>query len=560
MRIVWSHVKPATKFSYWDSGREPITLVKELGDKVLEPISRALGKELSLQARIRNAAVHSHYPGFRSAKFLPSDELVKLLSPDTVSKALKRCDKYRKYPEIRSSRDSRPSVEFEVQNICDEQIGEGGEQSAVKTYRKIFVILLKLKKASVITAFIDQGICDDDLPLRWANGSGPSELKAVRENGEDFSLPGFQNLKHGFYVKFIETQWLVLAPYFDPVSEAKEPQILCNGQIPPFTSWNRIPYEQQGGYGEVIRACIHPSQHGFNRTSVAESSQTMFAVKIIRKQQFINPKREASILRRFRDERHEHLISILSIFIRDGEYHFIFPWAIADLHGYWKDVNEHPSTEEAEVNLSWLAAQCQGLAEGLSFIHRYETSSFGSLVHPDSMPIAAEDLKRTRSGQMKLRLFGRHGDIKPENILYFPRFDKDLRGTLKITDFGCTEFSTKMEVNSKRLESVPNSPTYRAPETDLPSDNTSISASYDVWTLGCVYLEFITWWLDGWTLVEEFARRRLQLDLSWYGPTQGQVRTDFFFTIVRGDDGKRTAEVRKGVTEVSNPQGTLVTL
>ncbi|KAF5676582.1 kinase [Fusarium heterosporum] len=528
--------------------------VRELGSKVSELIIKALDKEPGLQIRIRNAAVYSCYPGYEREKFLPNDKLKQLLLPDAVRKVLIKCDKYRKYPGIRSLRESGPGVESDVKSICSPLIGGGNEQPAVKSYRKIFVILLLIKKASIITAFIHNGICDDDLPLRRAFEPGSSKWKAVRENGEDFLFPGFQDLKKGFYVKFIETQWLVLAPYFDPVSEAKEPQILKDAQIPPFTSWYRIPDEQQGGYGEIIKACIHSSHHGFNRTSTDDDSHTTFAVKLIRKQQSINPKKEASILRKFRDERHEHLISILAIYIQHGEYHFIFPWAIANLHGFWKDVHPHPSPDEAEVDLSWMAAQCQGLAEGLSFIHRYETSSFGSLVHPDSMPIATETLKKTESGQMKLRLFGRHGDIKPENILYFPRHDRDLRGTLKITDFGCTDFSTKKEVNSKRLESMPNSPTYRAPKTDIPSDDTSISASYDVWTLGCVYLEFIIWWLGGWTLVEDFARRRLELDPSWYGPTKGQAKTDFFFTVVRGDDGKRTAEVRRGVTEVSNLQ------
>ncbi|KAM0351674.1 hypothetical protein ACHAPU_002684 [Fusarium lateritium] len=511
------------------------TKVKELGDKVLEPINKALGRELGLQTLIRKAAVSSHYPGCERDKFLPRDELHRLLSPEAVTKALTKCDKYRKYPEIRGLRDARPGIKLEVQSICGLPIGEDGEHLAVKSYRKIFVILVLLKKASVITSFINAKVSDEDLPLRREYETDSSKWKVVRENGDDFLLSGFRDLKKGFYVKFIETQWLVLTPFFDPVSEARDPQILKDGQIPPFTSWKRIPDELQGGYGEV---CKTP-----------DTSHMTFAIKCIRKQRFIDPKKEASILRKFRDDRHEHLISILATYTQHGEYYFIFPWAIADLHGYWKDVNRRPSEPEAGADLSWLAAQCQGLAEGLAFIHRYETSSFGSLVHPDSMPIATEDLVKTESGQLKLRLFGRHGDIKPENILYFPEYDGDLRGTLKITDFGCTEFSTKKEANSKRLESVPNSPTYRAPETDLPSDDTSISASYDVWTLGCVYLEFITWWLGGWTHVEEFARRRLELDPSWYGRTQGELKTDFFFTIVRDDEGKKTAKVRKGVTE-----------
>jgi serine/threonine protein kinase len=274
-----------------------------------------------------------------------------------------------------------------------------------------------------------------------------------------------------------------------------------------------------------------------------------------REKQFINPKREATILRKFRNDRHKHLISILATYIHHGEYHFIFPWAAADLHGYWKNINQKPSETESDENLAWLAAQCQGLAEGLSCIHRYETASFKSLIHPDSLPTATEAFGEAKGSQMKLRLFGRHGDIKPENILYFPRHDQDLRGLLKITDFGCAEFSTKKEVDCRRRGAVPNSPTYRAPETDLSSDDSSITSSYDVWTLGCVYLEFLAWWLGGWMYVEEFAERRSELDPSWYGQSYGHLKTDFFFTIFKDRNGNKNAEVRKGVKEVSKFRG-----
>ncbi|KAH7268549.1 hypothetical protein B0J15DRAFT_578735 [Fusarium solani] len=69
------------------------------------------------------------------------------------------------------------------------------------------------------------------------------------------------------------------------------------------------------------------------------------------------------------------------------------------------------------------------------------------------------------------QLFGRHGDIKPENILWFsgPRpFTENYKGILKITDFGIAEFSTKPAVDRKRRGDAPNSATCCAPEIDLP--------------------------------------------------------------------------------------------
>ncbi|KIL84083.1 hypothetical protein FAVG1_12659 [Fusarium avenaceum] len=381
-------------------------------------------------------------------------------------------------------------------------------------YRKIFTILVLLRNASLITSFIVEEICDDDLPFRLEPGTESSEWRCLRSSGQEFPSPGFRHLKESFYTQFTERQWIVLAPYFDPSCLAKDdPQVLMDEQIPPFTSWKPIPDGNQGGCGEVFKVHIHPGQHRFEHLSSPETPQMAFAIK--------------------------------------REYHFIFPWAMADLHGYWRDINRKPSTAESDKDLAWLAAQCQGLAEGLSYIHRYETASFKYLIHPDSLPTATEAFIKAKGSQRKLRLFGRHGDIKPENILYFPRHDQDMRGLLKITDFGCADFSTKEEVDCKRRGSVPNSPTYRAPETDLSPDDSSITSSYDVWTLGCVYLEFLTWWLGGWMYVKDFAERRSEVDPDWYGKSYGHFKTDFFFTIFEESNGKRNAEVRKGVKEVS---------
>jgi serine/threonine protein kinase len=119
-----------------------------------------------------------------------------------------------------------------------------------------------------------------------------------------------------------------------------------------------------------------------------------------------------------------------------------------------------------------------------------------------------------------------------------------------IADFGCAEFSTKEEVDHERRKWIPNTPTYRAPETEL--DDSSITPSYDIWTLGCVYLEFLTWWFGGWALVAEFAAQRLSPDPSFFGLTEGfKAETDMFFSITK-DNAKKTAEVRENVKKVSN--------
>jgi serine/threonine protein kinase len=79
-----------------------------------------------------------------------------------------------------------------------------------------------------------------------------------------------------------------------------------------------------------------------------------------------------------------------------------------------------------------------------------------------------------------------------------------LQGTLKITDFGQAEVHSLQSKTNHR--EVPNTLTYRPPECDLP--HSVIRQTYDIWCLGCVYLEFVTWLLGGHELVLKFGRSR----------------------------------------------------
>ncbi|CEF74399.1 unnamed protein product [Fusarium graminearum] len=500
------------------------TKVRDLGDKVLEPIVDTLGIGVNLRTRIRRATVRSCYPRYGIDKFLPKDELSKLLTRQSVEKALTKCQKYRKYPSTTRLR----NLELEIETICKSPTGSEGEHSNTKSYRKIFVILVLLNKASFVSCFIDGGICDDDLPFCFDCVSDTSKWKCLRRDGHELPTQGFQDLSKNFFKKFMGKQWIVLVPYFGPYDETKDkPQTLMKEQIPPFTFWKGLPEERQGASGEI-----------------SKTPKTVFAVKCVTKPQ---GKHEYSILKKFKNNKHNHLISILGAFVQNDVFHIIFPCAQDDLYGYWKKIHSHPSSDELKENLAWLAAQCQGITEGLAFIHRYQTASFKSLLHIDSYPPPSKCFVTVEGGQAKLRLFGRHGDIKPENILYFPRHEGDLRGVLVITDFGCTEFSTKEELNHNRRIDLPNSPTYRAPETDLSPDDSSVTSSYDIWTLGCVFLEFLTWWLGGWAYVQQFAAQRAERDPSWYGGVPGLFRTDFFYAIVEDERGNKIAHVRKGV-------------
>ena len=221
------------------------------------------------------------------------------------------------------------------------------------------------------------------------------------------------------------------------------------------------------------------------------------------------------MLKQFSDNAHPHLISLLATYEYLKKYYLIFPWADGDLTRFWQVHCPNPSFDSTTIK--WVAKQCTGLAHGLVAIHNYQTSN-----EPR---------------------YGRHGDLKPENILWF---DDASGGMLKISDFGLSEYSTIHNRSSKPNSGLATSMSYRAPECDLKGSR--IGPSYDIWTLGCLYLEFITWLLGGWDLVKAFEEKRMSPDPTYYN-----MRTDTFFELENRPNTEPeaiAARVKPAVTEV----------
>jgi serine/threonine protein kinase len=89
----------------------------------------------------------------------------------------------------------------------------------------------------------------------------------------------------------------------------------------------------------------------------------------------------------------------------------------------------------------------------------------------------------------------RHGDLKLENILNFSEGDSSL-GTLKIADMGLAKrhvvaTQERDVLTSTRYGTV----RYEAPETAINIH--SQSRLYDIWSMGCITLEFVIWNLYG---------------------------------------------------------------
>jgi serine/threonine protein kinase len=157
----------------------------------------------------------------------------------------------------------------------------------------------------------------------------------------------------------------------------------------------------------------------------------------------------------------------------------------------------------------------RNLSSALDTIHNLTASGVQNHSDPPKL-IAAIDSREMR--------YGRHGDLKPENILWFPDIGgaQEPGGILKIADLGAGKFHRRESRSFEDPRTAISTPTYEAPEIVLGNP---ISRAYDLWSLGCVFLEFLTWGLGGAELLDRFCESRYTVDGCG-------VNVDNFYTLL----------------------------
>lgn len=146
----------------------------------------------------------------------------------------------------------------------------------------------------------------------------------------------------------------------------------------------------------------------------------------------------------------------------------------------------------------WILNQITGLAHGLSVIHQSTSLHDGTVV------------------------YGRHGDLHPQNILLVRTLDEpnfDTQRTLQLSSMGGVTFFHSPDT----FDIPPSTGMYEAPECQLERN---AGPSYDVWLLGCIFLAILVWLSEGPWGIQQFALARLSPD-----PIFGDIALDdYFFT------------------------------
>ncbi|KAI0844638.1 kinase-like protein [Daldinia vernicosa] len=467
--------------------------------------------------------------------FIPFDKLDLARNPRLVEQALREDDA------------SRDEILKWVDKICTNQ-PEGSEGLFFRT----FAILVLCENARCIGRFIDQHIDDSYLPLpkveRNENG-----ITILRENnGRKISEETLKYLfqdrkewKQGNLDNFAAYQWWAIAPFFYRPENIIPHYILEASDVLPFTEkTNHVEVEVesldpdvkevvlQGGFGDVFLVKIHPSHYHFCNQPYIDGSHS-FALKRLKSLNYNDFKLEVDALSKYNYGIDKHLIPLLATIEKEseaGKYYLLFPKANGDLRYFWKtQLNKNPDRISI---VRWMAEQCLGIAKALSMLHKDQDTDRG-----EDYPI-----------------YGRHGDIKAGNILWFskPGIAGPSGWRLVLSDFGLMRFHRAISISAQTASKLKKTLTYQAPEFDIKGEK--ISRKSDIWALGCTYLEFITCYLLGYEAVEEeFPSCRGEDDKNLPGVSEDK----FYRTTADGKSAELKPGVRNWISDLrNNPQCT----
>lgn len=432
--------------------------------------------------------------------FIPDGILEHLLDENTVRSLLK---------QLVSQGEPLINDEEYTPKLCNQN----------RPFRKILTILLLIELPCAIKAFMDLGIDDSALPMQDPErflSCEHLEPSSDADSKSNWKLLAESGLNHANLHEIYRKQWCVLAPHFGERGSIPHYKLTQNDILPflqiPLQSPSHSEVLQSsnqaviyGSFSQVRKVEIHPNHHDFGDYGIS-NPDNHFAIKSLQTNNYDDFAQEIEIFKRYWKSK-LHIVSLLSTFeITETvfgnhchTYCLIFPWAKGNLMTFWE---MNGSLVRNQKVLPWITRECYEIVRALSYIH-------GDI---DDQIASADS-------------FGRHGDIQPSNILWYPNppeTNLDDFGKLVLADFGLADFHRASSKSNSSMSSLPVSVTYRAPEFDTSE---VISQKIDIWALGCTFLEYITWFLKGYNAVQgEFRGYRSEFD-------KYKIFADIFFRV-----------------------------
>jgi serine/threonine protein kinase len=481
-------------------------------------------------------------PNRSNIYFVPVNKIQSLVNEQTVARELRKASSHMR---------NDPS-------LCNQHT-----EAICSHSKRIFAVLIRSGTVSEDTlSIVGEQVTDGDLPF-CRGYSADSESYVLCGNTHEHcrsaehlscGIKAVSKLAQEEIAELDRLQWWVQAPEF--LREADEiPHLeLSDNIVMPFTRDFRKENLRTGGYSEVWSVRIHPAHQNLLQSNndlvrypiqktfadVKKAQGPLVAVKRLMSGKDTDFKMETDFLADLTKRKHPHLVRLLATYRLQGKYHLMFPYARANLRQHWYLISLPYWNRPTAI---WFLCQINGLVSALNAIHNFNTGK-----RPESQNVQTAATRATGYQALQIKVqkekYGRHGDLKPENILWFSQRDSaDPGGILQIADFGLGRFHG-MESRSRQDPAMINgSPTYTPPEIFLRQ---LVSRAYDIWSFGCIFLEFITWLLEGSSGLEKFNKMRELKAVD-------KVVDDVYYTLsYPGNDTDQVpdrADVRQGVIE-----------
>ncbi|EQB54936.1 protein kinase [Colletotrichum gloeosporioides Cg-14] len=464
-----------------------------------EDIVEQLGLQLD-QAKISNALEPEK-------RFIPQPQFDRILTFESVYRVVSTLRCFRKEPNKRE---------------LAKQIYYGNSDGSKGPAVKLLAVLVGIEKVEDFAKHFKDGVRDSCLPLQ-PTGATKDQFLKCRKHGMHSTINSY--LRPQIRESFSQWSHTLNAPFIKWEPSLHSHYVLETGDIIPVEIIDKVTQDDSsdttqkdalsgggntyGGFSEVYKVKIHDGHWDFGDHGIRHP-QEFFALKKLTSHNRNSFDLElSSLLFTGQNYKKKHLIQLLATFevvnpAAGGlsTYYLLFDWAEGDLSKFWQS-NEGLVGKKSHC--IWMAEQFHEISEALQCVHNDRAPTMRYLENRDSN----EDL------------YGRHGDIKPGNFLWF--HSNSFPGLLALSDFGLGRLHTQVSRSKQDPRNIERSASYRCPEFDLPFGQ--VSPRSDIFSLGCVLLEYVTWFFLGFDAVENvFPGKRLSNDI--YG-----FESDIFFSV-----------------------------
>ncbi|KAI0012557.1 protein kinase [Xylariaceae sp. FL0662B] len=460
-------------------------------------------------------------------RYVPMSMLPKIITPERVRALVGGLPCFRGYPD---------------KNTLTETICFGPFSCRV-----LLAVLIGMEKIEDLPKFMRDGMNDQCLPMEIRDTSNQTLYCWQHKKYHQTINERERNRRPVHREHFAWWSYSLTAPFIRCSKEIHRHYIMDPGDVFPMGIGLKVPKREMpgmshslyGGYSEVYQVTIDRSHYDFGDLGMRHPDG-LFALKRLNSHSREDFNLELSSLLFSMDQAsakkaNKHLIQLLATFevlgAQGSTYYLLFDWAEGNLSRFWKE-QEHLVGRKSHCK--WMSEQCHEICLALQCVHNERLETLRSI---DTSTLERDFHERAFDVN---ELYGRHGDIKPDNLLWFrPEHSRrpEEMGFLALADFGLGRLHTQVSRSKQDPRDLTWTATYRAPEFDLTHG--MISRKSDIYSMGGVFLEYITWFMLGVKSVEDtFPERRYAQDIHGF-------EVDTFFTIRQDPSSGRQVPLMK---------------